>query len=136
MKVELIFNIHEEVDLWKGVIEIDSSSTLEDFHFAIQDAVEFDDDHLYEFYVSKTVRGRNRVTFDDENEKIYEVTLDGLFPLDKGHGLYYMFDYGDSWLFKITKSRKHPRHSSEGIEYPRLVSESGRRPEQYLVENW
>ena len=36
---------------WEATIEIESSSTLEDLHFAIQSAVGFDNDHLYEFYI-------------------------------------------------------------------------------------
>ena len=37
----------------KRVIEIDSSATLLDLHSAIQDAVDFDDDHLFEFYAGR-----------------------------------------------------------------------------------
>jgi hypothetical protein len=133
LKVKLIFNIHEEEDLWEGVIEIDSSSTLEDLHFAIQDAVDFDNDHMYEFYISRAERSRKRVIFDDENEMIYDMSLDRLFPLEARHNLYYMFDYGDSWLFKLTKTRKSPQHPRKDTEYPRLISESGKKPEQYLA---
>ena len=38
---------------WQGVIEIHSSSSLEALHFAIQDALGFDNDHLYEFFIAR-----------------------------------------------------------------------------------
>ena len=52
---------------WSADIEIDESSTLEDLHYAIQDSVEFDNDHLYCFLVSRTDRSRSRTMFDDEH---------------------------------------------------------------------
>lgn len=116
---------------WKVSVEVESTSTLEDLHYLIQYAVDFDNDHLYEFYVSKTERSQNRIRYDDENEKIYDTTLESIYPLEKGNKLYYMFDYGDSWLFVISKSRKKPQEVQEGVEYPRVINEEGNKPEQY-----
>ncbi len=62
---------------------------------------------------------------------VYTVTVVSLFPLGKGNKLFYMFDYGDNWLFKISKSRKSPKELTQGIKYPRIVSETGMKPEQY-----
>lgn len=42
-----------------------------------------------------------------------------------------MFDYGDSWLFQISKSRKKPFNEMPNILYPRVLLESGVKPEQY-----
>ena len=36
---------------WSCDIEVDEDSDLEDLHCIIQDAVDFDKDHLWEFYV-------------------------------------------------------------------------------------
>lgn len=132
LKVELLFGSSAEGECIR-TIEIDSSSTLEDLHFAIQAAVEFDNDHMYEFYISRNERSRNRVNFDDENGKVYTSAIEDLYPLAKGMKLYYLFDYGDNWLFKISKSRKKPHEATEGIEYPRLVEKVGDNPEQYTV---
>ena len=131
-KVELLFGAYAEDD-WEGEIEIESSATLEDLHFAIIDAVSFDNDHLYEFYVSGTERSRDRLRFDEDNGEIYNRTIDSLYPLEKGRKLFYMFDYGDHWLFKITKSRKKPQEQKPGQKYPKLVSVKGKAPEQYPV---
>ena len=131
-KIELIFGAYAK-EKWQTTVEIDSASTLESLHFTIQDAVEFDNDHLYEFYISRTERSRDRIRFDDEDGGIYSTTLESVYPLEKDRRLYYMFDYGDSWLFKITKSRNNPQKPKQGISYPRVVSEAGNKPEQYPV---
>ncbi|MDL1980042.1 MAG: plasmid pRiA4b ORF-3 family protein, partial [Deltaproteobacteria bacterium] len=65
LKVELLFGAYAEEE-WEGTIEIESSSTLEDLHFALQDILNFDNDHMYEFYVSRTERSRDRIRYDDE----------------------------------------------------------------------
>ena len=129
-KIELLFGAYAK-DERQATVEIDSASTLESLHFAIQDAVEFDNDHLYEFYISRTERSHDRIRFDDEGGGIYNTTLESIYPLEKGRKLYYMFDYGDSWLFKITKTRNSPQKPKQGINYPRVVSEAGNKPEQY-----
>ncbi|MFH1116972.1 MAG: hypothetical protein V1792_23900 [Pseudomonadota bacterium] len=130
LRVELVFGMHAEGKCAR-VLEIESSATLDELHMAIQDAVDFDNDHLYEFYVAKNARSRDKLTFDDENGRIFSTTLEDLYPLEKGKTLYYMFDYGDSWLFKISKGRKKPHPPEEGVEYPRLVQKIGDDPEQY-----
>jgi len=132
LTIELLFGTYAE-EKWDGLIEIESSSTLEELHFAIIDAVNFENDHLYEFYVSRTERSRDRLRFDGESGKIYDTTLESLYPLEKGRKLYYLFDYGDHWLFRITKSRKSPQEPKTGIKYPRLLSETGKAPVQYPV---
>ena len=58
-------------------------------------------DHLYGFYIARTERSRNRIGFDDDNGGIYDVTLEPLYPLDKGKTIFYLFDYGDKWIFTI-----------------------------------
>ena len=116
---------------WEGVIEIKSSSMLEDFHFAIQNALGFDNDHLYEFFIARTERSRERLSFDDENGELYNTTIGSLYPLPDGRHLYYLFDYGDNWLFKITKTKNIPQNTDSLVRYPRLIHETGERPEQY-----
>ena len=136
IKIELIFGIYAK-GKWEAIVEMVSTSTLEELHFIIQAAVEFDNDHMYEFYISRTERSRDRVRFDDENEKIYSTTLESLYPLDKDRKLYYLFDYGDHWLFKITRTRKKPQEPEKEKKYPRLVEDKGKVPEQYPErEEW
>ena len=82
LKVTLVSGIYSTGQCVR-VIEIESSATLEDLHLVIQQAVDFDDDHLYEFYYARTARSRERVRFDDENGELFSRTLDTLFPFQK-----------------------------------------------------
>jgi len=116
---------------WSATIEIDSTFSLEDLHLVIQDVAGFDNDHLYQFYVARTERSHMREIYDCDEEEIYTTTLASLYPLPKSNKLYYLFDFGDSWLFTISKSRKKPFEPVEGIEYPRIIKEVGKKPEQY-----
>ena len=130
LKMKLLRGAYASGD-WEGVLQIDASSTLEQLHFAIQDGLKFDNDHMYEFFTARGERSRERVSFDDENGGAYDRTIASLFPLPKNHHLYYLFDYGDNWLFSLTKSRSAMTAPEPKITYPRLVLEVGKRPEQY-----
>ena len=130
LKVKLISGMYATGD-WQGVIEIDADDTLEDLHFAIQKAVKFDNDHMYEFRIGRTERSRDREVFDDETGNVYEQTIGGLYPLPGKKSLYYLFDYGDDWFFKIVKTQKTYPAPQPGVSYPRLVQETGDKPEQY-----
>ena len=116
---------------WEGVIEIHSSSLLEELHSAIQDALGFDNDHLYEFFIARTERSRERVSFDDENGGLYDSTIGSLYPLPERRNLYYLFDYGDHWLFKVARVTKANHATNPHLTYPRLARETGEKPEQY-----
>jgi hypothetical protein len=69
--------------------------------------------------------------FDDENGLIFSTTLKDLFPLPAKQCLFYLFDWGDEWVFKISPSRKRPHEPVKRVKYPRIESESGVKPEQY-----
>ncbi len=133
LKVELGFSAYsvDSEDAWEATIEIDAESTLEDLHYVIQQAVEFDDDHLYEFFIARTERSRDKIRFDDENEKIFDTTLSSIFPLEKGRKLFYLFDYGDHWLFRVSKKRNASKELVKTDKLPRLIEEKGKKPEQY-----
>lgn len=121
--------------VWSAEIEFSDDATLDVVHHAIQEAVDFADDHLYEFFVARTQTARDRVSYDDENEKIYETRIRDVFPLPSKKKLFYLFDYGDCWMFTISKSRKKPHEPVDGVEYPRVVKETGDRPKQYEFDD-
>ena len=120
---------------WQGVIEIHSSSSLETLHLAIQDALGFDNDHLYEFFIARTERSRDRVSFDDENGGLYNSTIERLFPLPDRRHLYYLFDYGDYWVFRVARIVKAHQDADPHVTYPRLAQEAGEKPEQYPAQD-
>ncbi len=113
------------------VFEMDSDTCLEDLHFLIQKTVRFDDDHLHDFFVARTIRSSARIPVDDENGDLDGTTLADLFPLPKNRKLFYYFDYGDSWTFEISRTRKAPFAAVPGITYPVLIEKIGKNPKQY-----
>ncbi len=132
LKIELLLDMYiRDEEEWIRIIEIDCSTTLEELHYIIQDLVDFDDDHLYEFYIARTARSRDRIRFDDENGEVFDLSLEDLFPLEKARKLFYLFDYGDHWLFSISKTRHKPKQPEKGGKYPRLIEKIGKNPEQY-----
>jgi hypothetical protein len=133
LKVALLSGVNA-AGKWEGVIEIHSSSLLEDLHLAIQAAVGFDNDHLYEFFVARTERSRERVSLNDENGGLYDATIGSLYPLPDRQHLYYLFDYGDYWIFRITRTNKAHQETDPHVTYPRLTHETGKQPEQYPAE--
>ncbi len=100
----------------------------------IQKIINFDNDHLFEFFVGRNWRNRKKV-FGEEDEFGFEETdsldtpLSEVYPL-KGMKLFYHFDFGDSWMFTIKKGRKK-KYVEKGAEYPRVIESEGENPEQY-----
>jgi hypothetical protein len=118
------------------LLEIDSESSFYELHRAIQDAVGFANDHLYDFFAGRNGFNRKVIFADDEEwedreDTFFSLTLEEVYPLPKSCKLYYLFDYGDDWLFEIKRSRKKPFLPVEGVEYPRVVDSDGPNPEQY-----
>ena len=80
LKITLIRGRYCE-DEWTANIELDESSALIELHDAIQQAVKFDNDHGYCFFVARTERSRLQEDFDDENGLVFTKTIGEMFPL-------------------------------------------------------
>lgn len=122
-------------EVWRR-IEMRGDQTLEDLHYAIQDAFGWDDDHLYSFYL-------NGKAFDPRTEycspyadcerhvSSYRLENVSLRPRKK---LLYLFDYGDELrhtvtVEAVTKGGVEPRK-----KYPRVAERHGRNVQQYSTE--
>ncbi len=121
-------------------VELDSGTPLLELHEIIQDAVNFGNDHLFEFFAGRHARNRKVefVAMDsydwdwEANSNNYsKIALDQVYPLPKGCQLFYHFDFGDDWYFKIKKSRKKPRDPEPDVQYPQIVKSIGPNPSQY-----
>jgi hypothetical protein len=53
---------------WYRMIEIESNSDLEALHHCIQNAVNFENDHLCEFFIANSVRSSDKRRFDNDNQ--------------------------------------------------------------------
>jgi hypothetical protein len=120
------------------VIEIESSSSFLQLHEAIQDAVDFDNDHLFEFFIGRHPGHRaysigSEPNWDTFNPiKTYSnVRLSSVWPLPSGMKLFYLFDFGDNWLFQINKTKHKDKVIQPGVAYPRVIEAKGKNPEQY-----
>jgi len=124
LTISLAYDENEQP--WSRTIEVKENFTLVRLHKYIQDIIEFDNDHLFEFYIGKNPRNRTRTV--PKKSKLNEI-----YPLT-GQKLYYLFDFGDDWLFKIKKSRKK-RVENEKCSYPRITESAGDNPEQYFHDD-
>ncbi len=120
--LEISFPYSDIDEPWSRTIEVKEDITFRQLHKFIQKIVDFDDDHLYEFYVGKNPRNRS-------GSVPKNAALNELYPLT-GFKIYYLFDFGDSWLFQIKKSRKKLKEDKK-VNYPRLVKSIGINPDQY-----
>ena len=120
--LEISFPYEDDDEPWIRTIEVRENYSLRQLHTYIQEIVDFDDDHLYEFFIGKNPKSRSSTV--SKNLKLNEI-----YPIT-GYKLYYLFDFGDSWLFQIKKSRKHVVEDN-CVKYPRIVKSSGVNPEQY-----
>ena len=130
LKIKLLDGMHANAD-WECVLEIPGDYSLDELHQAILNAVGFENDHLFEFAIGHSYYSRSVLRISYYNEKITQETVDTILSQIKGKKLFYMFDYGDSWLFQISKSRKKRSDEDSSIFYPRVSLESGIKPEQY-----
>mgnify|MGYP005642590551 FL=1 len=120
------------------VIEIDESMDLVDLHGTIQDAVNFDHDHPFKFYLANSAspwaHKHSLIENDDwaaRESHFAKIKLKDIYPLGRKK-LYYLFDFGDKWTFEIRKTRGGKKPEA-GIKYPRVVEAIGPDPEQYPI---
>jgi len=128
-------------------IEIASDDTLMGLHYAIQDAVDFDCDHMFEFFYGRHPRNR-KVVFESEDQMLdfenplefYEtIPLATVWPVPaKGVQLFYHFDFGDNWYFKVRKMSRKDKTPNPKVQYPRVIKKERPNPKQYpdFDEQW
>jgi len=119
---------------WERVIEIPETCSLYNLHSYIQKITEFDNDHLYVFFAGRSHTNK-KIFYSDSPENPFDpgeyikVSLNQVYPV-KGLKLYYIFDFGDNWVFEIRKSRKK-KIAEENVQYPRIIEQTGNNPDQY-----
>jgi hypothetical protein len=116
-------------DIWRTV-ELTSTQTLRELHVIIQEAFDFDFDHLYSFFLSGRAWDKNSeyAAQPQAHERGVGVTL-GSLRLRPKQRLLYLFDYGDEHRFEVQLVGLNP-DAPKG-RYPRLVEAHGQSPPQY-----
>lgn len=119
----------EKPEVWR-TIEITGDQTLDDLHYAILRAVNFDADHLYSFFMSGEA-------WDDtteyasphgEGRSAARVKIRDLGLRMKQRFLY-LYDYGDEHRFDVQLVAFNP--DAPRGDYPRIIERHGRAPRQY-----
>jgi hypothetical protein len=133
---------------WKGVrrtIAVRADQTLATLHDALRVAFDWDDDHLYAFWLSGKFWGRDGTEYvhpfalesdafagwelpmETPRRASAERRLDRL-GLTKGQRIAYVFDFGDEWRVRLTL---RAIVAADGGTYPRLIESVGDAPPQY-----
>ena len=116
--------------VWRR-IDVRGDQTLHDLHRAIQRAFDWDDDHLYAFFLSGKAwdtQSEYASPFGD-GRSASRYRLEQL-PLQAGQQFLYIFDFGDEWHFGVKLARTSDRLEL-GARYPRVVARHGESPPQY-----
>lgn len=113
-------------------IAIRSEQTLRDLQRFIQHAFEWDNDHLFSFYMNgRKYDGRYRFACayeEDHPPWAYEAVI-GQLGLVVGHRFLYHYDYAADHLFEIEVTGI--RRDVQAGNYPRQISSHGKAPSQY-----
>ena len=112
------------------IIQCSGSHTFEDFHLAIQKAFDFDNDHLYAFYMDGRKGSRRSINapYCNEPPSADEFRI-GEARMHVKQKILYLFDFGDSWRFDVTLVSIC---DSDTVSLHPIITESvGESPEQY-----
>lgn len=136
---ELIIKVLLEPKCYR-VIRISAEAMLEDLHLAIQRIFDFDNDHLYAFFLNGATNYKAGNVFSDPRGMVSEPEYPadafslkeiGLYP---GKELLYLFDFGDNWQFLLQViAIEDTREIAAGHTFE-LIKTKGEAPEQY--PNW
>jgi hypothetical protein len=123
-----LFKVKLHTSCWR-TIKLDSSHTLLDLHNYIQKAFDFDDDHLYAFYMDGKKFGKHAYhsPMDDIGPYVDAVKISSL-GLYEGKSFLYLFDFGDEWTFDI---QLLTIKEGEEIKHPIIQARQGEAPDQY-----
>ena len=120
------------MQLWRTPNELRSEQTLDDLHYAIQRAINWDADHLYSFHMNGQRCDRRYAfacPYEDDRPPWTDEAVIGELGLVKKHKFLYYFDYGDSHEFEVEVAGIRPQ--AEPGEYPRVMNSRGEAPPQY-----
>ncbi len=121
--------------------EIEGTDSLYDLHLAIQNGFEWDNDHMFSFFLSNRIWDKQneysanpmgeheRSNFDDISKPADETEI-GDLALEKGSVFKYLFDYGDEIVHNIEVVEIY-RNEDPAARFPRIVESIGEAPPQY-----
>lgn len=124
-----IFKVLLDKKTWRK-IAVSSNDILDDLHDTIQDAFDFDNDHLYSFSFRNRFGITQRVVHPicEEEFSTDEFEIKDL-PLRVGDKMEYLFDFGDYWQFTVELEEIQPPNPN--FNKAKILESHGKAPEQY-----
>lgn len=111
-------------------IKMSSHHLLNDLHDYIQDAFDFDNDHMYSFFMDGRAWSHNKFTCPMDYESPYADKVKiGEIGLYKKQRILYLFDFGDEWRFDVEVF--DIEGSNIKLLRPQIIERKGEPPEQY-----
>jgi hypothetical protein len=112
------------------MLEIAEHQTLDDLHYAVQRAVDFDADHLYSFFMSNRAwdRSSEYASPHADGSSAAQIPV-GNLRLRMKQRFLYLFDYGDEHRFEVQLVATNPDAPQD--RYPKVVESHGEAPSQY-----
>ncbi|MBI4769219.1 MAG: plasmid pRiA4b ORF-3 family protein [Chloroflexi bacterium] len=116
--------------VWRN-IEIRGDQTLHELHWAILDAYDWDEEHLYSYFLSNRLWDSDTQISSPHSQQGWdaEKVRIGALDLKVKDRFLFLFDYGDSHEFELSLLIITP--AQKGVKYPRVVKETGVAPPQY-----
>ena len=114
--------------VWRR-IEVSLTTRLDDLHLVFQAAMGWENCHLYEFQVGRSVRfGVRDPGWDDLGLRPVEnATLADLIGCLRRDATFdYVYDFGDNWLHKV--KLEATADAGPDVKYPRLLKAAGACP--------
>jgi hypothetical protein len=119
-------------------IGVRGDQTLEHVHQGLRRAFNWDDDHLYSFWLSGVHWDgpETEFTAPDELEmseaRTADIRLRDL-DLEVGRPIAYVFDFGDEWRVLLHLREQVP--PDPGARYPKVLTRNGEPPPQYVYDD-
>ena len=144
IKIELIqlefTELEEEIS---RIIEIEDKETLYDLHLHIQDLFNWDNDHMFSFYLGEELYDRDNEysgnplgehlgsSYGKQSKSAAKTELRDL-DLPMGFSFWYLFDYGDELIHQVIVEKIREKKPEES-GFPKLIERKGEDPLQYGV---
>jgi hypothetical protein len=114
-------------------VAVRGDQRLTHLHDVLREAFEWEDDHLYSFWLSGRFWDRDgseyTCPFEIEAPARSAATRLDRLGLEAGQRIAYLFDFGDEWRVKLTLREIRP--AADGEPLPRVLASRGEAPPQY-----
>lgn len=123
--------VNYDQNIWRK-IKLPATATMEDLHYGILNAYDFDDDHLYSFFTDGKKWSAYCIASPCENLDHADASKIqiGSIGMLKSQPIVYVYDYGYEWTFTVFLEEIDEQNSE--IFTPCLIDGIGEAPVQYF----